>query len=107
MARAVHSKILSLPYPEQAATIKDQIEARFVNVADGLEPHVLEIINQKLKQIKEFFISQIQLISHHTDCLRQNVALMENLNKDGLKFSEMNTETLITKMAEIEMTKRD
>ena len=32
---------------------------------------------------------------------------MESMNKDGLKFNEMDTKTLIEKMAEVEEIKRD
>jgi hypothetical protein len=37
-----------LPYPEQAEAIRTQIESKFYNVADGLQPELQEILNQKL-----------------------------------------------------------
>ena len=70
VARTVQSKVMSLPYPDQAEAIKNQIESKFYNVADGLEPQVVAILNNKLSQIKDYFISQVQLIAHHTDALR-------------------------------------
>lgn len=105
--RAVLAKHLSMPYPEQAEAIRSQIESKFVNVADGLEPHIVAILNTKLESIKAYFVGQIQLISHHTESLRQNVALMENMNKDGIKFSEMDTEKLIERIYLVEDLKRN
>ena len=96
-----------MPYPEQADVLRSQIESKFLNVADGLEPHIVAILNSKLEQIKTYFIGQIQLISHHTESLRQNVALMENMNKDGIKFSDLDTEKLIERIYTIEELKRN
>ena len=68
--RTVLAKSMSMPYPEQAESLKSQIESKFLNVADGLEPHIVAILNTKMEQIKTYFIGQIQLISHHTESLR-------------------------------------
>ena len=54
--RTVLAKHLSMPYPEQADVFRTNIESKFLNVADGLEPHIVAILNTKLEQIKAYFI---------------------------------------------------
>lgn len=60
--RSVHSKMLSLPYPEQAEQLRNQIESKFYNAVDGLDPEIVNILNQKLSTVKDFFMAQIRLI---------------------------------------------
>jgi len=81
--------------------------SKFYDMSDGLEPHVVEILNTKLEHVKEYFVGQLQLITHHTDCLRQNVALMESMNKEGMRFVDLDTERLIKRIVAIEEVKRD
>ena len=45
---------------------------------------------------------QVRLISHHTDGLHQKVVLMETLNAEGVKLSDLNTDKLIETAALIE-----
>lgn len=53
---------MKLPYPEQADMIKNQIEAKFTDMTDGLDSTMAEIFNYKLEQVKDYFVGQIQLI---------------------------------------------
>ena len=94
VARTVHANIVKMAFPEQTTRIKDKIEATFQNIADGFDPEIEKIINSKIQEIKDYFVGQIQLISHHNETLRQNVALMEAMNKEGIKFADMDTERL-------------
>ena len=50
--RSMNTSKLALPYPEQAELMKSQIETRFFSVTDGLDPAIVEILNQKILQIK-------------------------------------------------------
>ena len=43
--RAVLAKHLAMPYPEQADALKSQIESKLFDVTDGLEPHIVDILN--------------------------------------------------------------
>jgi hypothetical protein len=52
-------------------------------------------------------MGQIRLIQHHTDEFREKVDLMERMHKDGIKFTDMDTEKLIERITEIEEQKRD
>ncbi len=52
-------------------------------------------------------MGQIRLIQHHTDEFREKVDLMERVNKDGIKFADMDTEKLIERIGELEDLKRD
>ena len=47
------------------------------------------------------------MISHHNDALRQNVALMENLNKEGIKLADLNTDKLVGIISRVEKLKRE
>ena len=105
--RTVHSKILSLPYPEQAEILRSQIESKFYNAVDGLDPKVVEILNQKLSSVKDFFMKQVRLIQHYNDELREKVDMMESMNKDGMKFADMETEKLIERIGMIEDLRRE
>ena len=78
-----------------------------MNVTDGLEPHLAKVLNVRLEQVKDFFFGQINLISQYADQLRERVAMMENTNKDGMKYADMNTESLIERMAAVEDLKRE
>ena len=55
-ARHVQGKMLSMPYTDQADAIRTQIESKFYNVSDGLEPHIVAVLNTKLSQIRDHFI---------------------------------------------------
>lgn len=72
-----------------------QVESRFFDVASGLEPGIVKILNSKLTQIRDFFTTQMQLICHTADNLRQKVDLLERENKSGIKFKDLDTEKLI------------
>ena len=47
-------------------------------------------------------MSQVRLISHHTDGLHQKVVLMEAINAEGVRLADLSTEKLIEKAAIIE-----
>lgn len=68
--RKASSKLINMPATEQAEKIKRVIENNFVDVLDGLDPQSTSILEYKIKQVKDFFISQIRVITHQTDCLR-------------------------------------
>ena len=56
MSKSRDAKRKQMPASQQAATIRSRIANTFVNVTDGLEPHVVEIMNAKLEQMKEYFV---------------------------------------------------
>lgn len=62
------------------------MESQFFNVADGLEPHLKEILDGKINQVKELFLNQIKSIQHHADSERERINLLEKFNKDGLSY---------------------
>ena len=57
--RQFNHKILQLPSNEQAELIKQQVKSRFFDITSGLDPDVIEILNEKLVQIRDFFVEQI------------------------------------------------
>lgn len=79
--------------------IKTQIESRFFNITDGLEPQIVKILNAKIAQIRDVFVGQINTMNYHADGLQQKVALLERINADGLKFKDLDTEKLIDKLS--------
>ena len=91
-----------LKMPNPVHDIRSQLTAKFYSVSDGLEPHIAEILNQKLSQIRDYTVDQMRLNSHHSETLRLQVDLMESSNKGGLKFADMDSAVLIKRMGEIE-----
>ena len=93
--------------PNHESTIINTIKAKFFSATDGLEPGIVSILNMKLDQISEFTLGQIRLISHHNESLRLQVDMLESINKEGMKFADMDSAVLIKRMAEIEEMTRD
>ena len=45
-----------LKMPNPVHDIRSQLTAKFYSVSDGLEPHIAEILNQKLSQIRDYTV---------------------------------------------------
>ena len=67
----------------------------------------MKILNAKIAQIQEFFERQINTITFHSETLMQKVALLEQANKGGVKFSDLDTERLIQLVGQVEGFVRD
>lgn len=56
--------------PNHESNIIDTIKAKFFNATDGLDPSIVNILNMKLQEVRDYTLGQIRLISHHTETLR-------------------------------------
>ena len=92
---------------DKAEAIKNEIESRFFNISDGLDPSMIEILNAKIAQIRDYFVDQINVVTHNSDVLRQKVARLEELTKGGVKLEDLDAERLIEQLSLLEDDKRD
>ena len=103
--RSINLHSISKSAEDQAEKIKSQIESRFFNISDGLDTQTQKILNAKIAQIRDHFIGQINIINYNADCLQQKVTLMEKMNKDGVKFRDLDAEQLIFRLSQVEEVK--
>ena len=80
----------------------DAIGVKYFDVAEGLSPDLVKVLNTKLDQMKERFEELLHEKTLQVKHLERRVQVQENLNKEGVKYGDLKVEKLVNLLWEMD-----
>ncbi|CDW87972.1 UNKNOWN [Stylonychia lemnae] len=79
-----------------------EIDVRYFDLTEGLPKQYQEIMNLKIQEMKQGYQKILSDLASSNEALYKQVAILDMINKHGIKFKDMNAEHLISRLYRIQ-----